>query len=575
MAEGSRPGYRALVVLLLLGAGLRFFGIWYGLPFSLVSDEESLIGGALRMLELRSLIPAFHPEAMSILNYPVILPYIYLVFFVPYLGVLYLVTGAGPVNEFAFMVFDHMGMIFALARTTSVVFGVATIYLVYRLGREMLGSHAAGLIAAAFLAVDFLSSFTAHFARHWNLTILIVVYTVLVSWRIYRDGSPRDYVKAGLAGGIGFGVSYSFGCLGLVACAIAHVAAKGWHGLVNRNIIVTGVIFLVCAILFFLLHPNAVLRQVIGGVSGLDDSKSVLGWVDAIAFYSRALWFSNPAVTVLATIGAGVALAERRITIAVGAVGSYLFMVSVLYFTVTLEGRYIHIAMPFLTLSTGYGIARIYECLSANRIAKIAAMVPATAGFAFSLFVSANATWMLTQTDTRFLALDWIQENIPAGSRIVVDLGAVRLEPTGESLREQNEFDSGSLGAYERMMLRRLNGGGPDPRGDIPLFHVLNTSRLSPDLVEEAHAENFLPEILRRDYVYFVGQYRDPAYISPLHAEIAKKGELLARFQATDGDPQPPYLKSTIVLPYPMHRLFGMRRFGPIVEVFALPRNSH
>ena len=124
-------------------------------------------------------------------------------------------------------------------------------------------------------------------------------------------------------------------------------------------------------------HPNAVLRQVIGGVSGLDDPKSVLGWADAIVFYSRALWFSNPAVTVLATIGVGVALAEKRGTIAIGVVGTYLFLVSVLYFTVTLEARrYIIIAMPFLTLSAGYGLARIHERLSDKRIALTAAMVP-------------------------------------------------------------------------------------------------------------------------------------------------------------------------------------------------------
>ena len=48
MAEDSRSGYCTLAVLLLLGAGLRFLGVWYGLPFSLISDEESLVGGALR-----------------------------------------------------------------------------------------------------------------------------------------------------------------------------------------------------------------------------------------------------------------------------------------------------------------------------------------------------------------------------------------------------------------------------------------------------------------------------------------------------------------------------------------------
>ena len=91
-------------------------------------------------------------------------------------------------------------------------------------------------------------------------------------------------------------------------------------------------------------------------------------------------------------------------------------------------------------------------------------------------------------------------------------------------MREQNEFDPGSLGAYERMLLHRLDGGGEDPRGDIPLFHVLNTSRLSPDLVEKAHAEKFLPEILRRDYIYFVAQYATPHTYPRFMPRFPKRG---------------------------------------------------
>ena len=68
-------------------------GINYGAPFPLVSDEESMIGGALRMLELRTLIPALEPEAFKILMYPPLIPYLYLMLITPFVFLLYIFSG--------------------------------------------------------------------------------------------------------------------------------------------------------------------------------------------------------------------------------------------------------------------------------------------------------------------------------------------------------------------------------------------------------------------------------------------------------------------------------------------------
>ena len=55
----------SLILILFTGFILRFVGITYGMPFPLVSDEEVLIGGALRMLELKTLLPLSHGHALD------------------------------------------------------------------------------------------------------------------------------------------------------------------------------------------------------------------------------------------------------------------------------------------------------------------------------------------------------------------------------------------------------------------------------------------------------------------------------------------------------------------------------
>ncbi|MBI2406557.1 MAG: hypothetical protein HYV25_03170, partial [Candidatus Harrisonbacteria bacterium] len=49
-----------LIFILAVAFFVRIAGISYGLPMWLVSDEPPFIFGALKMMELRTLVPALH-----------------------------------------------------------------------------------------------------------------------------------------------------------------------------------------------------------------------------------------------------------------------------------------------------------------------------------------------------------------------------------------------------------------------------------------------------------------------------------------------------------------------------------
>ena len=81
MAYSFFEALRKLIFwILLLALVLRLWGITYGFPLFLVNDETPHVYGALKMIELKTLIPAFHQEEFSkVLYYPPLLSYFFLV----------------------------------------------------------------------------------------------------------------------------------------------------------------------------------------------------------------------------------------------------------------------------------------------------------------------------------------------------------------------------------------------------------------------------------------------------------------------------------------------------------------
>ena len=67
--------------ILALAALLRIAGIGHGLPLFVVDDEPPFVLAALKMLELKTLLPAAHTEFQDFLYYPPYLAYLLLPFF--------------------------------------------------------------------------------------------------------------------------------------------------------------------------------------------------------------------------------------------------------------------------------------------------------------------------------------------------------------------------------------------------------------------------------------------------------------------------------------------------------------
>ncbi|MBI4424042.1 MAG: glycosyltransferase family 39 protein [Elusimicrobia bacterium] len=216
--------------------------------------------------------------------------------------------------------------------------------------------------------------------------------------------------------------------------------------------------------------------------------------------------------------------------------------------------RYYFACFPALALLSATGLAWLLE--GARRLPAQALLV--SAALAPGLWSSAAADRWLSLPDTRAVATRWIEENLPAGSAVLLD--QAHASPNLRMLREQAEdlqrrtAELGSPRAtYYRMMADSHPGGG------YRLYRVKRTARdlvTNPSLLEKVQREGpFIDvsaglEALRARGIRYVvttsqGYVLDPSLsgLERFVSELEARGRVLARFEPEEGRSTGPSLR--------------------------------
>jgi hypothetical protein len=208
------------LLLLGLGAALRFVHLDHGLRHRPHVDEHYFIEPASRMRASGSLDPGWH-------QYPGLMYYALLPLVPPAEGDRY----PGPQTYLA-------------ARRLIAGCGVAALGLVLVFGGRLVGPWGA-LAAAALLAVSPVHVETAHMLRP---DVALECLTLLLFLALLRlDGSSRRDLQAGAALGLAMGLKYSAILAGLpLLLARLTTPARRWRGLLTCGV-AGGVVFALCA----------------------------------------------------------------------------------------------------------------------------------------------------------------------------------------------------------------------------------------------------------------------------------------------------------------------------------------
>jgi len=229
-----------LLIVILLGAGLRFYGINWGLPYTFHADEHLfVIRPALRLEYNIFCNHSLNPEFSSYGALPL---YIFLFVKWIYLKALYLFDKRTDLikplthGEFAdylktFYSYEkisgkiYIPTLFIIGRSISAFLGTASIYLIFSLAKKLFNSSV-GILSAIFFTLTVGLIQASHFFTVDNILIFFMLLTLIYGVDILKKGEFKYYIFAGLALGLALSVKLTSLIL-FLPIFVAHLLKNG------------------------------------------------------------------------------------------------------------------------------------------------------------------------------------------------------------------------------------------------------------------------------------------------------------------------------------------------------------
>lgn len=395
----------ALLLVFLLGAGLRFYGIEFGFPANFHPDEVPKVNAIERMIAHGDLNPRYflHPSLLLYSTY-------FVSFFVDWWGVY------DTWRENAFLA----------GRLVSAISGSLSIWILFLIGRRLF-SNGTAFIAALLLAVFPLHVTCSRYLKEDALLLLMILLCVWALLKAVYENRIVFLLLAGIFAGFTCGVKYTglltFGIIGLAPwlksrSIIPDPRFLGW-GIVAGLLIPVG---------FLLTTPYALLDYSKFVKDFLSEhNHATRGHTTPVTpwshYWTYHLYFSViPGASYLATvvgmIGIGFLAWRRRVE-------DLFVLVMIALFYLPAEAinskpapqpeRYILPVLPFLALSAGEFVRLIFYWrfrLLAIALAVCLAVVPAVRTVQLASEIN---------DDTRERMERWMVENLPSGSKVYLD----------------------------------------------------------------------------------------------------------------------------------------------------------
>jgi 4-amino-4-deoxy-L-arabinose transferase-like glycosyltransferase len=447
----------ALLAILGIAFGLRFWSIGWGMPFAFHGDEPKYLRRAIAMLG-GDLNP-YYFENPPLLTYLMFLQNMLLFLAGKLLGIYQ--SADDVMREFYFSPTPF----YVLARSISVVLGTGTVLLTYLVGRRFVGVNG-GLLAALLLAVVFLHVRDSHYAVNDVTATFLLMVSFYFAVRIYMAGEPdpwrepthggrpdseqkRDpgllayYLLGGALLGFGVAAKYNVG-LGAAALVAAHLLSR--RDLWKRP-----------SVMAHLPLIGAGVASLVGFIVG--NPYSVLDFPAFRAeFLSQYGWAQDPYrqsdVPVAQLILRGLTMGTSPIIVGVSALGLILMllrqprkavllasfpMAYVAFFLLDSDffpARFAIPLLPFLVIAAAYGTGMLVVMLPSSAWRRAAMALAVGLLVIPSVVQDVRHNTLLRAEDTRLLLGRWMDENVPAGSKIALE-GYTYIDVEGRPLGQR------------------------------------------------------------------------------------------------------------------------------------------
>jgi 4-amino-4-deoxy-L-arabinose transferase-like glycosyltransferase len=408
----------ALIGLILLGAAIvRCWALTFGLPNPEIRPDETTIVGVALGLTYAGLNPHFfHWPSLEFY----VVAAMYRLWFIyghqrGWYHIKFDMFRAAAVDPTPWIM---------VPRILAAAAGIATVWLVYRLARDLFDRTTA-LVAAFFLAIAFLHVRDSHFGVTDVPMTFLAVAAMLPLSRLFADPlRRRDWMKAGVLIGLAASTKYNGGVMAGAGVAVAILALASETGRPHRAAIVRhlGAFGAACALAFLAGTPFSLL-DASHFIEGLKfDNTHLLGghgvllgrgWSYHLIF---SLWFGlGPPLLIAGVVG------MFLLTVRSWRKAVLVCTFPVLYYLLVGRGttvfvRYVTPLMPFLCITAAVAVMEMTNRLIRGSAARRAAIVTVSAVLAWPSIQRVIAfDALIAQVDTRLLADEWLAAH--AGAR--------------------------------------------------------------------------------------------------------------------------------------------------------------
>lgn len=447
MSDSNRSARVLLLAICAVALGLRLLALAYGLPAIYNPDETPILNRAL----------AFAKGDLNPHNFLYPSLYFYALF-----GweVLFFILGRmvglyRSVDDFQREFFTDPSRLFLAGRALTTAFGVATVPVLYAFGRRLY-DRTTGLIAAVFLAVAPVAVRDAHYVKLDVPVTFFVVLTHVVLARIVTDplaaARQRWWVVAGLFAGLTVSTHYYAAFIVLPVAAAALIEGyrtRRWGNAATMLTIaaLATIAGFVIGTPFFFAEPHTALRDIVA-VREIDIDRAVesTGAFTSLERYADILFHDAVGwpVCLLAALGFIWALVVdwRRGLILGMFTTAFLVFVSN---TVPMS-RYLNVMLPLMALAAAFTVVRIVREVDrglggrptvTGAVLTMLAMIP-------GLITSIRTDLFFRQADTRTIAREYVENQIPSGASILVQPYSAPVRRSRDALVEALRANLGS-----------------------------------------------------------------------------------------------------------------------------------
>lgn len=426
-------------VVILVALILRVIGINYGLPHPYMAggDEIAIVKTAL----------AFGSGDLNphYFQYPSLCTYILFFFYGAYYVLGFLAGFFHSQDDFARIFFSDPSAFYIIGRLIAAVAGTTTVLLVYLIGKKAYNIRT-GIVAAVLLTFAPLHAEFSHMIKTQVPTAFLAALAFIFIYRVYEKGQIKDYILSGLFSGLCMATNYT-GVFLSITILLAHcfhiVKTQGRAiEMVFGKRILLGAAFLVIG--FFIAMPFALLDlgNFIQNILGTGEVYNLPSpWNDErLLYYPISLWKTmGPGAALLSMLGfiyIVFRLEKSGLLLLSFPVGSILFFSC-------FPHRSDYNMIPIFPLMVVVAARFLNAVIDKFRLSKEVSNVAIVSVLACTIFLPVYqiVSWDIihSHTDTRTLAKKWIEQNVPDGSRILLDSGKYYVGTIGVPLNDSRE----------------------------------------------------------------------------------------------------------------------------------------